>query len=180
MGATAWIYFVPHEPDVGAALARLRRDVFARGEYFKVDDRTPASIEQLLEANAESGTHSILDITHTAEFSELRAATPMTKRRLLKYFGTTVPTRSQATAFTRSDETPGEEVRRWQAVYFVVHDEAGMPMEYVFVGASGDRLPVISRKPWNDASGFDSRHFGAIAWPPGAWPWRRASGCGRR
>jgi hypothetical protein len=33
MGATGWKYFVPYEPDISAALQRLKQDVFARGEY---------------------------------------------------------------------------------------------------------------------------------------------------
>ena len=31
-----------------------------------------------------------------------------------------------------------EDVRRWEAVYLTVYDEVGQPLEYMFIGASGD------------------------------------------
>jgi hypothetical protein len=101
--------------------------------------RQPRSIDELLEMTGESGTHSILDITHTADIPEFGAATPLSKHRYLKYFGTTTPTRAQINA---ASAVPGERfderVRRWEAVYVIVHNESGSPVEYVFAGASGD------------------------------------------
>jgi hypothetical protein len=35
MGASAWEYIVLYQPDLGAALDALRRQVFASGEYVK-------------------------------------------------------------------------------------------------------------------------------------------------
>jgi hypothetical protein len=107
--------------------------------WFARGGRMPGTIDELLAMSGENGTHSILDITHTADIPEFGAATPLTRHRLLKYFGTTTPTRAQVdAAYTGPEETPGEGVRRWEAVYFAVHDESGTPIEYVFVGASGD------------------------------------------
>lgn len=107
--------------------------------WFARGGRMPRSIDELLAMSRENGTHSILDIGRTADFPESGAATPMTRRRLLQNFGTTTPTRAQVDlAFDRSGATPGEHVRRWEAVYFVVYDEEGTPIEYEFVGASGD------------------------------------------
>jgi len=101
--------------------------------------RQPRTIEELLEMAAENGTHSILDITHTADIPEIFAAVPLSKHRRLKYFGTLTPTRAQAeAAFGLTAEGPDDGIRRWEAIYFTVHDEDGMPLEYVFVGASGD------------------------------------------
>lgn len=34
MGASGWSYFVPYEPDISAALERLRQAVFQRGDYY--------------------------------------------------------------------------------------------------------------------------------------------------
>src|SRR5579862_6736389 len=128
MGGQLWHYFVPHNNDVNAALQRLRKDFFARGDYHKNEAMTPEerqteldevrselgpwldqtreiskglppglahvyagaaekfrdemmkedalsdepeekpdTIEELLEMRAESGTWSILDITHISE-----------------------------------------------------------------------------------------------------------------
>lgn len=99
--------------------------------------RQPRSIDELLEWCAENGTHSILDITHTADIPEFGAATPLSKYRLLKYFGTMAPTRKQVDAATHEADI-GENIRRWEAVYFAVYDEDGTPEEYVFIGSSGD------------------------------------------
>ncbi len=33
MGATAWSYFAPYQPDIGAVLKELRQSVFERGDY---------------------------------------------------------------------------------------------------------------------------------------------------
>ncbi len=87
----------------------------------------------------ESSTHSILGIKHTADIPELGAAVPLSKHRHLKLFGTTTPTRAQVEAALA---LPGgglpNDIRRWEAVYFAVHDEAGTPVEHMFNGASGD------------------------------------------
>jgi hypothetical protein len=101
--------------------------------------RQPRSIDELLHMTGESGTHSILDITHIADIPEFCAATPLSKHRYLKFFGTTTPTRAQIDAASDAHgEQFDEGIRRWEAVYIVVHDESGSPVEYVFVGASGD------------------------------------------
>jgi hypothetical protein len=65
----------------------------------------------------ESGTHSILDITHTADIPEFGAAAPLSKHRLLKFFGTITPTRAQVdAAFAAPGEGPRDGIRRWEAV----------------------------------------------------------------
>ena len=50
MGATSWLYFVPYQEDVEAALQALRRDVFLRGDYAAPIDRETmiAALQQAL------------------------------------------------------------------------------------------------------------------------------------
>ena len=101
--------------------------------------RQPQSIDELLHMAAESGTHSILDISHTADVPEFGAAAPLSKHRYLKFFGTTMPTRAQIDAAHEvHGERFDEDIRRWEAVYVVVHDHSGSPIEYLFAGNSGD------------------------------------------
>lgn len=101
--------------------------------------RQPRTIEELLAMTGENGTHSILDITHTADIPEIFAAVPLSKQRRLKYFGTLTPTRAQAeAAIPAPGKGPDDGIRRWEAIYFTIHDADGTPLEYVFVGASGD------------------------------------------
>jgi hypothetical protein len=61
MGASGWDYRVPHQADLDAALQALRRDVFARGDYYKPwEDADPearaAMARQLTEMAGLTGT----------------------------------------------------------------------------------------------------------------------------
>jgi hypothetical protein len=95
-------------------------------------DPPPASIRELLEFNAESGTHTILDITHTSDRIAFAAAAPVAEEVLLANYGTTQPTREQV------ESSPlGVSLERWQAVYLVVYKD-GQPQEIAFLGCSGD------------------------------------------
>ena len=153
MGGSLWHYFVPHDDDVGAALQRLREQVFREGTYERfipssttlkqfqekpgvVDpnaplekqvqrqkgetffqwvvrvqkladklggeapkpepdySKKPKTIDELLEEQGESGTHSILDIQHISDEPEFGAVAPMPAERLQEIFGTDKPTRT--------------------------------------------------------------------------------------
>jgi hypothetical protein len=102
-------------------------------------DPLPATIEELLEQNGESGTHSILDIFGISETGECFKAAPVPPDVLTATFGTTRPTREQLESCEESE--PWQEflayLDRWEAFYFVVYAE-GQPHEIVFEGCSGD------------------------------------------
>jgi len=121
------------------AVFRAIAAVSVAAHWIARGGRQPRTIDELLSMTGENGTHSILDITHTADIPEFGAAAPLSKYRHLKFFGTTTPTHAQVdAASTEPGEALDDGVRRWEAVYFVVHDELGTPVDYVFVGASGD------------------------------------------
>lgn len=103
---------------------------------FRMPDRNyePTSIQELLRYNAESGTHSILDIDGIAEGPTFGAAAPVPDEDLLRVFGTTQPTAEDVEAV---DFDFGEDLERWQAVYFVIYQD-GQPSEIRFDGCSGD------------------------------------------
>jgi hypothetical protein len=106
--------------------------------WFARGGRQPRSIEELFAICRENGTHSILDIAQTADFPTSFAATPLTKAKLLKFFGTVTPTYDQVERATEWKTDLGDDIPRWEAVYFAVHDETGEPREYWFLGVSGD------------------------------------------
>ncbi|MGN6556357.1 MAG: hypothetical protein ACTHLW_21810 [Verrucomicrobiota bacterium] len=201
MGGRLWHYFVPHDNDVSAALQRLRRDVFARGDYetdaemtpnerkallddmrpeldpwvqktqelsaglppgladlyagaaeqfrdelMKDDvdlgetEKTPETIEELLEMRAESGTSSILDMTHVSEEPEFGAVCPMPVERVREIFGTDKPTRKMVESKVGYPELADDDpviMEGWQGCYFTVYRD-GKPHEIFFVGSSGD------------------------------------------
>jgi hypothetical protein len=39
MGASGWEYFVPYQPDIQAALDRLRHQAYEKGDYWKIGTR---------------------------------------------------------------------------------------------------------------------------------------------
>jgi hypothetical protein len=106
-----WSYWVDYDPDISAALQRLREDVFARGDYATGDSpiavgsrliiphvqekRKPSTIEELLEQEGESGTHSILDITSISPKSRSRAISPFPDSLLVEYFDSQTPSPSE-------------------------------------------------------------------------------------
>jgi len=67
MGASYWSYVVPYDTDVERAFRALQADVFERRAFYSSEGgRAFASIGELLDAQAEEGTHSILDMKRVA------------------------------------------------------------------------------------------------------------------
>ena len=66
MGAEPYEYTVPYEPDIQAALEKLRQRVFESKEFngAELDPPTPEAAFQLTEAD---GTGSILDINRISD-----------------------------------------------------------------------------------------------------------------
>lgn len=162
MGASGWTYFTPHRADVQAALDELRARVFRAGAYhcktaharrtmidprWLLGDRSaalesyrriaarplPQTVAELLERNAESGTHSILDIARVADAPGFGVAAPLDDAAIVERFGTRRPTRAQV-------EEQGADLgfSRWEAAYVVTYDAAGRPDAICFAGFSGD------------------------------------------
>jgi hypothetical protein len=155
MGASEWEYVVPYQPDLGAALDALRRQVFASGEYVKpgsygdvfdlpeprsVDDLTEQ--EQYWEFMGTSGTHSIIDVLNVvpADFTGEEFATirPLSDAECAELFGTTQPSRADYTSLAGSQRlheyvTGG----RWTGRAAVLWAE-GTPADIAFWGYSGD------------------------------------------
>lgn len=138
MGASAWNYYVAWQPDAGRALRELREEVFRGGQYYNPHDPwRPATIEHLLEMNAEAGTHSILDIFAVGERPDYGVAAPLTRDELVRRFGTERPTRATLDAAAPALEEVRESRGRWGGTYIVVYD-GDEPSEILFLGQSGD------------------------------------------
>ena len=147
MGGHPWFYFVEYEPDIEAALQKLRRSEFEAGRYnpavwfpeFPVTPASPApgarhdSIEEAMEEADADGTRSILDMERVSDVADFGAVTPMPPEVLLDLFGTEQPTRE---AVEGSDELY-DALERGQGIYVVVY-EGGRPSEIFFAGYSYD------------------------------------------
>jgi hypothetical protein len=128
MGANPYFYFVPFRGDINAALQTLRQQEFA-GRYdpamrtakppsymfmfrFPPDETSPrpgpqhASIEEALDAGAESGTGSILDIFQVTSQPDFGAACPLPDAELSSLFGSTRPTRDRVDAVLGATRGP--------------------------------------------------------------------------
>ncbi|MGA2127528.1 MAG: hypothetical protein ABSG76_15405 [Xanthobacteraceae bacterium] len=169
MGASSYFYFTPYQDDLDAALQALREKEFEAGRYdpamqmaeppsymflfaFPPDDRVPgpgpqhASIEDALEAAAESGTRSILDIMSIAHEPEYSAACPLPSAELEALFGTDEPSRDLVDEVLVKgrrllgrdpDKLFWDRIERGQGRYIVVYDGAE-PDEIFFAGMSWD------------------------------------------
>jgi len=163
MGASGWHYFAPFQPDIKAALDKLRDDVFAKGDYLKpalfygalmhqVGDQlepnvideinsaiedfknrpAPQSIEELIEMNAEMGTHSIIDMYDISEKPGMGKISPMPEDMLINLFGTHQPNHFQI------ESKVDEMFKSITACYYVLVYKNDKPEEIFFIGFSGD------------------------------------------
>jgi hypothetical protein len=107
MGAEPYFYIVPYQEDIDAALQKLREQEFQAGRYnpavwspFFSRGESPgaqhATIDEAREAAEADGTRSILDLDHISDEPEICAASPVPEEELIRYFGTTKPTREMA------------------------------------------------------------------------------------
>jgi hypothetical protein len=139
MGASAWSYYVPYQEDINQALQDLRQEVFRSGQYYRPQPGAPppATIEELLESNAESGTHSILDVMMAAPQPDYGAVSPLLRNELVQHFGTEQPTREMLEkSFPAIYEVTAQR-GPWAGTYIIVYD-GGKPAEIFFFGQSGD------------------------------------------
>jgi hypothetical protein len=88
MGASAWIYFTPYQPDPEAALQKLRNEVFARGEYYKPWDAASSWHAELSQAPPEERA-AMEDFLRSLPPSPLQPPEPLpaTIQELLELYG---------------------------------------------------------------------------------------------
>jgi hypothetical protein len=119
------------------ALAAVKSDLEALLKELQIEgdaESEPATIDELLEARGEPGTHCILDIQHVADKPGFATASPMPEPVMIACYGTTRPTRGQIEG---ASDSATENLARWQAYYAIVY-HGGEPREIYFEGCSGD------------------------------------------
>lgn len=147
MGGHPWFYFVEYEPDVNAALQKLRQREFEAGRYnpvidfpdFPVTPDSPVpgaqhgSIEEALEDADADGTRSILDMMTVSSSPDHYAVAPLPEEVLIALFRTAKPTREMIEA---SDDLY-DALERGQGVYIIAYRDE-QPSEIFFAGYSFD------------------------------------------
>lgn len=148
MGASGWRYVVPYQNDLGAALDRLRREVFAGGDFVSPESQDlpiPESVDDLLEETygefmGTCGTHSVIDMLHVVtdvrdqDYCTIR---PLTDEEARQLFGTPQPDQvgfDAVDAITLLDSVTGG---NWTGRSVVLWAD-GKPSEIAFWGISGD------------------------------------------
>lgn len=150
MGGHPWFYLVEYEPDVEAALRKLRQREFEAGRYnpvidfpdFPVTADSPApgaqhaSIEDAFEDADADGTRSILDMERVSDTPDFGAVTPLSEDVLTEVFGTSRPTRAMVEGESGYELFESIE-ERGQGVYFLVYEDE-RPAGIFFAGYSYD------------------------------------------
>ena len=131
MGGYPYRYVVDYEPNLQAALDRLRAEVFRRGEYYGAD-RKYRSPEAAVKASGETGTRSILDITKVQAKPDYCRAAPLTQEELIRYFAAEEPT----LAMVEACEAFWMDLERGMARCVVVVDDRAKKL--LFAGYSFD------------------------------------------
>jgi hypothetical protein len=132
MGAEFYDYTVPYEPDVQAALDKLRRRVFESKE-FNGAEFAPPTPEAAFELTDADGTRSILDITRISDQPDFCCAAPLSPEELERYFGTPKPTEEMV----RDSDDFVEDLERGMARYVILYED-DEPSGIYFAGYSFD------------------------------------------
>jgi hypothetical protein len=132
VGAEPYDYTVPYEPDIQAALDKLRRRVFESKEFNGAvfDPPTPEAAFELAGAD---GTRSILDISRVSDEPDFCCAAPLSVEELERYFDTQKPTKVM---LKEADEF-WDDLERGMARYVILY-EGDEPKEIYFAGYSFD------------------------------------------
>jgi hypothetical protein len=149
MGAEPWLYFVPYHEDTNVALQELKQREFEAGRYnpvmpFLADILPPgpdapapgtqhASIAEALEAAAESGTRSVLDMERVGREPGSGVVVPLPAAQVSTLFGTEQPTREMI----EDNMDFFEDIERGQGLCITVYKD-GRPSELCFAGYSYD------------------------------------------
>jgi hypothetical protein len=97
----------------------------------------PSTIEELLEQEGDSGTHSILDITSISPKPKHGAISPFPESLLVEYFDSKTPSPSKVQEVYEFGSLEKFVSKRWRGIY-VICSFAGEPSDIFFAGCSGD------------------------------------------
>ena len=116
---------------------KFKGEIMGDGSAFRKPKRKPKTIEKLLELQAESGTHSILDIRDVSKEPQFGAVSPLPHARLVEFFNSEMPTHAEIEEAHDSGSLEEFVSERWQGIYIIAYRD-GSPSEIFFAGCSGD------------------------------------------
>lgn len=116
---------------------RIKGEIMGGGSAPRKPKRKPKTIEQALEFQAESGTHSILDIVGITEVPEFGHIHPFPPAKIVEHFGSQTPSHAEIEEAHDSGSIEDFVSERWEGIYVVAYRD-GSPSEIFFAGCSGD------------------------------------------
>ena len=116
---------------------RMKKGIMEYGSSPAKPERKPKTIKALLKQRAESGTHSILDITSISAEPQFSAISPFPRAKLSEFFQSETPSRAEIEEAYDSESFEDFVSERWQGVYTIAYRD-GKPDEIFFAGCSGD------------------------------------------
>ena len=119
------------------AAENAKADILGGGTAPRKPKGKPKTIEEALEVQAESGTHSILDIIGVSSGPAFGHIRPFPPEKLVEFFGSQTPSHAEieeAHDFGSLEDFVSE---RWEGIYIIAYRD-GSPSEIFFAGCSGD------------------------------------------
>ena len=116
---------------------RIKGEIMGVSKPSQKPKRKPKTIEKLLEIQAESGTHSILDIAGISSEPQFGSISPFPRTKLVEFFGSETPSHDEIEEVHDSGSFEEFVSERWQGIYIIAYRD-GSPSEIFFAGCSGD------------------------------------------
>ena len=128
MGAENYMWVTRYQKSLAKALDMARRETFAAGKFLGAE-KMPKSIAAAVEAAAEVGTGSLLDIIRVSKTPELCSVCPVSAKERKAFFGTEHPDGSEIADAMDFWESFDRGMARAVTLY-----EQGRPVKICFAG----------------------------------------------
>jgi len=115
----------------------FKKEVMAGSPAPRKPTGQPKTIEEALEVQAESGTHSILDIAGVSPEPAFGHVRPFPPEKLVEFFGSHTPSHAEIEEAYDFGSLEDFTSKRWEGIYIIAYRD-GSPSEIFFAGCSGD------------------------------------------
>lgn len=143
MGAENYMWVTRYQKSLAKALDMARRETFAAGKFLGAE-KMPKSIAAAVEAVAEEGTGSLLDIMRVSKTPELCSVCPVSAKERKTFFGTEHPDGSEIADAMDFWESFDRGMARAVTLY-----EQGRPVKICFAGWTLD-APAIGHGSYEE------------------------------
>ena len=143
MGAENYMWVTRYQKSLAKALDMARRETFAAGKFLGAE-KMPKSIAAAVEAAAEEGTGSLLDIMRVSKIPELCSVCTVSAKERKDFFGTEHPDGSEIADAMDFWESFDRGMARAVTLY-----EQGRPVKICFAGWTLD-APAIGNGSYEE------------------------------